>query len=430
MSDEFEAIIGLDKVSMSPSHGSVIALRDGRLLWMWAHKGVRAITSEDGGQTWGTPGPAMLSTGEPMKGHFGVNLFRLHGGALGMVLVAEAARREFDADQQSVLTFHRSDDEGGTWSPPVVVNPPNVSASLSQDKTIVLRDGRIVVPVDQYMGTKPTRGDPKGVHRLGERFANLERCALVYGFALYSDDEGQTWQRSRSNVIVQLEGGFGGSYSFIEPAIIELADGRLMMLGRTNLGSLYRSLSEDRGYTWLAPEPTDLALSPSPCCLRRLPHTGDLLVIWNQASRMEQIEGVYRHRLTCAISRDEGNTWQHHRNLESLDDVVRIEPIVDEMMLMGPIRQPVDRKRYHRAPGPLRCNEPTCTFQEDHAVITYSQILGFEGPGTSVIRDTYGLDVAEVARRYGFTERSDRPGYFNGNNKLRILPFEWFYENP
>ena len=34
-----------------------------------------------------------------------------------------------------------------------------------------------------------------------------------------------------------------GSYSFNEPAVVELTDGRLLMMGRTNLGRIYRSYS-------------------------------------------------------------------------------------------------------------------------------------------------------------------------------------------
>lgn len=299
------------------------------------------------------------------------------------------------------------------------------TCNVGIDKVSMCPSHGSVIPVDQYMGPKPTTDAPKDVRRMGERFGNLERSALVYGFALYSDDGGQSWQRSHNELIVQLEGGFRGNYSFIEPAVVELADGRLLMLGRTNLGVLYRSYSEDRGHTWLAPEPTDLALSPSPCCLRRIPNSSDLLVIWNQISRLELINGLYRHRLTCAISKDNGLTWQHHRNLESLDDVTRIEPEIGDVMLIGPARQPVDRKRYHRAPGPLRCNEPTCTFVGDQAVITYSAM---ELGDPAVITDTYRMDYKAVALRHGFTERANRPGKWDGVNRVRVLPITWFYE--
>ena len=431
MTNGYEAIIPLTQVTMSPHHGSVIALHDGRLLWVWVYRGVHAIRSEDGGRTWGERHDVVLSSGEPMAGYVGVHLLRLPSGKLGMVLASKQGPPKFDGQEISWLTFHTSEDEGETWSAPQLINPPYSAltqwgiGNASQDKTIVLDDGRIVIPVDQVLAPTPTCDDPKGVWRMGERFGNLERRWLVYSFAIYSDDEGRSWQRSRNDVVAQIEGGFRGSYAFGEAAVVELNDGRLMMLGRTNLGCLYRSYSEDRGESWQEAEPTDLALSPSPCSLRRIPKTGDLLVIWNQASRMELLEGVYRHRLTCAVSKDNGQTWQHHRNLESLDDVTRIEPMIDETMLIAGIRQPVDRQRYHRAPGPLRCNEPTCIFHGDNAVITYSHM---ELGDPAVITNTYGMDFNDVADKYGVTERPDRPGKLSGNNKVRVLPTEWFYE--
>ena len=84
MADGYEAVIPLTQVSMSPSHGSVVALNDGRLLWVWAYKGVHAITSDDGGRTWGEPRDVMLTTGEPMRGIMAVNLLRLGWRAAGV----------------------------------------------------------------------------------------------------------------------------------------------------------------------------------------------------------------------------------------------------------------------------------------------------------------------------------------------------------
>ena len=90
MTEGFEAVIPLTQVSMSPSHGSVIRLNDGRLLWVWAHKGVHAITSDDGGRTWGEPRDVVLTTGEPMSGVMAVNLLQAgprgttrHGAGIG-----------------------------------------------------------------------------------------------------------------------------------------------------------------------------------------------------------------------------------------------------------------------------------------------------------------------------------------------------------
>ena len=52
-------------------------------------------------------------------------------------------------------------------------------------------------------------------------------------------------------------------------------------------------------------------------------------------SAWETLQGLYRHRLSWAISKDEGLTWQNHKNLESLDDVSYIEPTPIEQVMVG-----------------------------------------------------------------------------------------------
>ena len=86
-------------------------------------------------------------------------------------------------------------------------------------------------------------------------------------------------------------------------------------------------------------------------------------------------------------------------------------------------RQPLDRERYHRAPGPLRWSYPTCAFLEDRAVITYGRsVLGDPG----VISRTYGMDFAGLVERLGF-EIVEGKAKTRGDNKVRVLPIEWFY---
>ena len=75
--------------------------------------------------------------------------------------------------------------------------------------------------------------------------------------------------------------------------------------------------------------PTELAASYSPPRLRRIPATGDLICVWNQVSREEIRRGYRRGRLSCAISRDSGESWEHFRTIEvsaGLADVDQIAP--------------------------------------------------------------------------------------------------------
>ena len=209
-----------------------------------------------------------------------------------------------------------------------------------------------------------------------------------------------------------------------EPHVAELHDGRLLMLANTNLGRLFRSYSQDGGETWLAAEPTDLALRVSPLCLKRIPGTGDVLVIWSQISPWETMVGLYRHRLSCAISKDGGLTWEHHKNLISLDDTCKIPPEPLQFYPFGSARQPIDRVRYHRAPGPLRNDHPFCTFHNGKAIIGYGQgVLG----EPAVIEKTYGMDFQKVCEKFGFKPKPGSAVKVLGNNKLHIVPIKWLY---
>ena len=100
-----------------------------------------------------------------------------------------------------------------------------------------------------------------------------------------------------------------------EPVVVELKDGRILMLCRTTIGQLYRVYSADGGENWGPPEPAGLASAYAPCMIRRIPQTKDLVVVWNQASHEEIRSGYERNRLSVAISQDEGRTWKQGKTL-------------------------------------------------------------------------------------------------------------------
>jgi hypothetical protein len=363
--------------------------------------------SADGGRTWGDAFELKLDNGQPMTAGLGSpNFVRLKSGALGQAIAGAGE-----------MFFHVSRDEGRTWSAPVKMHADNVRVACTNDRALTLADGRLVVPVyTQFEGPKLTPRKPV-VKRGGGEFSNGWVHWLAFSYVLLSDDEGRTWQRSDNEVFVSLDQGLRGNYPAFEPAVAELADGRLVMFVRTNLGRFFRSYSEDRGRTWLEAQPTPLIASAAPCSLRRIPGSPDLLAIWNQISAHEDREGLYRHRLSSAISSDGGVTWKHHRNLESLDDTARLDDDPPQPRLMGPVRQPLDRKRYVRAPGPLRISYPSCTFVDGKAIVTY----GISTPGDKdVITGTYGMDYDEFLRKLDLGPEARA-------NKVRVLPIAWFY---
>ena len=167
---------------------------------------------------------------------------------------------------------------------------------------LVLSSGRILVPVMKWINHDPTNE--------AEEFYS---AGLTYSYTYMSDDGGQTWQRGLSELFVSVG---RAAYDLEEPMVIELRDGRLLMHLRSQLGRIYRSYSQDGGLSWSHPEPMPIASAYCPCYLRRILKTGDLLMIWNQSSRQEILTGTHRIRLSCAISKDEGQTWENFKNLE------------------------------------------------------------------------------------------------------------------
>jgi len=107
----------------------------------------------------------------------------------------------------------------------------------------------------------------------------------------------------------------------MEASIAELDDGRLVMSLRTQLGSVFLSYSEDRGETWTLPQTSGLKAPESCTCLRRIPGTNSLLLIWND-SLYNPGHHHYGERspLSLAISNDGGNTWQRAGNMEPPGD--------------------------------------------------------------------------------------------------------------
>ena len=118
--------------------------------------------------------------------------------------------------------------------------------------------------------------------------------------------------------------------------------------------------------------------------------------------------------MSCAVSHDDGRTWTHFKNLESLNDVGYIRPaqigetydVMSEIAAIasrtrGLDRDPPDPRVYPRAStGYWHIDYPSLTFtRDDRAVITYGVYGG--APGMPV----------------------EQTGC-----KLRILPVSWFYE--
>ncbi len=421
-------VIARSTVCQSPNCGSMIPLRDGSIMWIWGvgsnwpppHP-LQANFSKDGGRTWSDPVSLRLEDGSDLVGFLCPSLVRMRSGKLGMV--QEQTAWDFNQGSARIkATFHASSDEGKTWSAGVALNARRPREHPYFDQLHQLSSGRLIIPCAGLIGPSPT-GDFDNFTLAGERFRNAYAYNLAIVTARYSDDEGATWQRSFNEVYASIDGGRGGNYGIGEYGIAEQSDGKLVMLGFSGLGRIFRSCSEDGGETWQQSEPTDVQGS-GPLCVKRLPGSDDLLLIWCHGSRWEAMSGYPRHRLSCAISSDGGATFRHFKNLESLDDVDTIETEPLTPYVQGRIwKQPSDPSRYHRAPGPLRVDHPFCTFDRGNAIIAYG--LGTLGD-IGFLERFYHTTVEEVCARFDFAY-DRKTGRIKGSNKVRVIPIESLY---
>jgi len=278
------------------SEGSIIPLANGELLYATTEfTGGRADQStativgklsSDQGRTWGPQRTLQENIGR--QNVMSVTLRRLPPGddtaPLGMLFLIKNSPN----DLKVVLRISR--DDAKTFGEPIIVTPEPGYHVMNNDRVTILLSGRIVCPVAW------TDDVSRGGH-----FVSV--CHL-------SDDGGQTWRASADKVDQPRRGA-------MEPEVVELEDGRLLMIVRTQLGIIGTSLSTDGGEHWFAPSKLPVTSPESPATIRTIPATGDLLLIWNNTFAAGANHSGKRTPLTAAISRDAGETWKHVQNLES-----------------------------------------------------------------------------------------------------------------
>ena len=204
---------------------------------------------------------------------------------------------------------------GGNWSTPKMINVGYVGSIRG---FIQLRNGNLLIPMtesDTARAYKPKKGETD--------------YGLFQVMTLNSTDNGNTWKRSETTLKIPIETDWVTRYGAVEPNAIELKDGRIWMLIRTNKGFLYESFSTDAGMTWSEPLQTAFISSDSPASTVRLAD-GRILLMWNSDQRHDDKKSYAaggRETLHAAISGNEGKTWNGFReilvNINSKTPVLR-----------------------------------------------------------------------------------------------------------
>lgn len=263
------------------------------------HMDIGLSRSTDGGQTWEKPQPIM-DMGEfggtsqkengcsdpnilvdPASGRIFVTAVWTHGKPGTHQWRGKGSEPGFGIHQSSQFMMVTSDDDGESWSA-----PRNLTKELKKEEWhlfapapgngIAMKDGTLVMP---------TQGrDAKG---------------LPFSSITYSKDGGKTWAVSEA-----------ARQNTTECAVVELADGRLMLNMRDNRNRSDKSetngravaVTSDFGKTW-EKHSSDHGALPEPTCMASLIGKGDLLLFSNPRNKSQ------RSHMTVQMSRDQGVSW-------------------------------------------------------------------------------------------------------------------------
>ena len=278
------------------SEGDFVTLKDGRILFVYSHyfgsEGgdhspayLAGRFSKDGGKTWSTEDVKIVDQ-EGTLNVMSVSFLRMQNGEIAMFYL----KKNSVTDCIPMVRF--SKDEANTWSDPLpCITDKAGYFVLNNSRVIQLKNGRIIMAVNLHK-------TPKESH--------LNAGSL---WSYYSDDNGRSWKSG-------MEVSNPDKFLTQEPGIIELKNGDVFMIIRSNAGVQCSSVSKDKGETWSPVEPSNIKSPLSPASIKRIPSTGDLLMVWNNNGGEDLSIKGKRTPLTVAISKDEGKTWEKIKNIE------------------------------------------------------------------------------------------------------------------
>jgi hypothetical protein len=308
--------------------GSIVALRDGRLLMFYnaqdriddfAEFAIFRMESADGGVTWSPSTPHLANPGGP-NGYLMPSLLRLRDGSIGF----SYARRD-NRTLQAQRVYRVSHDDGATWSEETVITrdlPLDhagyrfTGATGPHDRLIQAENGNLLLPFHLTTGRGTHDRDPAS-DRSGPL---LVSATVVYRSA----DLGRTWARVFGPALVKstLQAA-PYPYHWIdqltsEPGLVETGPGRFLLQVRNPSGFFYQARSIDSGWTWtpLHQSPINAPLSPARLFAVA---PGVIGMAFNPWVDPRETNLGRRFALGTLLSRDEGASWEHFRLLDLSD---------------------------------------------------------------------------------------------------------------
>jgi hypothetical protein len=275
----------------------VARLASGKLLAVWSvyakpewRGRIVAASSADGGRTWSAPHELIKTPGmddaDPNILVDGKRAFVYSTTIpLGMKRITG-----------SKVFMVQSDDEGGAWTKPVEIPFPYKYLVGKVQNGIKLMDGTLAMGFSWDLWAQndnPARTE-------GEM--NLASGVLLSKDGVHWTPYGQihAWLEKITSF---------STNGLCEPALVQLANGDLLMIMRTGTMFHYESRSHDGGLSWDPPRPSTVIGHNNPVSLWRLEQKPEEIIVAFNNSPLN------RWPLSVAISADGGVNWSKPRDI-------------------------------------------------------------------------------------------------------------------
>jgi BNR repeat-like domain len=292
--------------------GTLVGLFDGRTVHPDGppSETVKAKYSKDNGVTWSKAAPLLPIPSDPgtwsiaeavvdhddeLHAFFMIvgSGLQVTGGEGERPLVGELLGSRID------IGYIRSTNLRTQWSKPRVLW---IGYTGALNSAIQMRSGRILLPFS-YLTARNWGNRGEGLAAF--TFVGQYNCTVIY-----SDDGGNNWHLGTDLMVPVPD--IVSAYGAVEPVVVQLEDGRVWNLIRTQMGRFWESYSTD-GAKWSEPRPTSIISSDSPAGLVRL-SDGRIVLLWNNCLRYPYAYGG-RQVLHAAISEDSGRSWRGFREV-------------------------------------------------------------------------------------------------------------------